>query len=146
MTAITLGMGEHSQPAISGAAPAPTRRISSSTTFRQTLKGADQPSELTRLLCGWHQAVTTREPEPRFALLGKLGEGAQGVVYRLVDRDCRREIAFKTVKAADADGHELSRFVHEAQITAQLEHPGIIPVHDFGVLGDGTVFYSMKQV
>jgi|GEM_PF-2231104 len=124
---------------------ATTRRVTSSTAFRH-LKGADKPGEISRLLRGWHQAVTTREPEPRFALIDKLGEGAQGVVYRLLDRDCRREIAFKTVKAADADGHELSRFVHEAQITAQLEHPGIVPVHDFGVLSDGTVFYSMKQV
>ncbi len=145
-TAITLGIGEASSPLTDHAAQEPTRRVTSSSTFRQTLKGADKPSELTRLLRGWHQAVTTRDPEPRFALLDKLGEGAQGVVYRLVDRDCRREIAFKTVKASDADGHELSRFVHEAQITAQLEHPGIIPVHDFGVLNDGTVFYSMKQV
>src|SRR5690606_5086660 len=88
----------------------------------------------------------TAQGEPRYSLIGTLGSGAQGVVYRLVDRDCRREIAFKTVRSREADPNDLSRFVHEAQITAQLEHPGIVPVHDFGVLADGTVYYTMKCI
>ena len=52
----------------------------------------------------------------------------------------------KSLRAEECDSGDISRFVHEAQITAQLEHPGIIPIHDFGMLPDGTAFYTMKRV
>ena len=84
--------------------------------------------------------------QPRFSPVTVLGEGSQGVVYRVADRDCRREVAFKLLAGEHASAEEVQRFVLEAQITAQLEHPGIVPVHDLGVLRDGTLYYSMKCV
>jgi len=86
------------------------------------------------------------ENAPRFSLVGKLGEGSQGIVYRVNDRDCHREVACKVLSYATTDPEEISRFIHEAQVTAQLEHPGIVPIHDLGELRDGTVFYTMKRV
>jgi serine/threonine protein kinase len=83
---------------------------------------------------------------PRFSLVGKLGEGSQGIVYRVNDRDCHREVACKVLSYATTDPEEISRFIHEAQVTAQLEHPGIVPIHDLGELRDGTVYYTMKRV
>ena len=83
---------------------------------------------------------------PRYSPVDRLGAGAQGVVWRVSDRDCRRELAFKLLATASASSEEAARFVMEAQITAQLEHPGIPPVHDIGRLNDGTLFYSMKCV
>jgi len=84
--------------------------------------------------------------QPRFSPVTVLGEGSQGVVYRVADRDCRREVAFKLLAGDHASAEDVQRFVLEAQITAQLEHPGIVPVHDLGVLRDGTLYYSMKCV
>ena len=84
--------------------------------------------------------------QPRFSPVTVLGEGSQGVVYRVADRDCRREVAFKLLAGDNASAEDVQRFVLEAQITAQLEHPGIVPVHDLGVLRDGTLYYSMKCV
>lgn len=83
---------------------------------------------------------------PRFTLVGKLGEGSQGIVYRVNDRDCHREVACKVLSYATSDPEEISRFIHEAQVTAQLEHPGVVPIHDLGELRDGTVYYTMKRV
>ncbi len=83
---------------------------------------------------------------PRFTLVGKLGEGSQGIVYRVNDRDCHREVACKVLSYSTSDPEEISRFIHEAQVTAQLEHPGIVPIHDLGELRDGTVYYTMKRV
>ncbi len=83
---------------------------------------------------------------PRFTLVGKLGEGSQGIVYRVNDRDCHREVACKVLSYSTSDPEEISRFIHEAQVTAQLEHPGVVPIHDLGELRDGTVYYTMKRV
>lgn len=83
---------------------------------------------------------------PRFTLVGKLGEGSQGIVYRINDRDCHREVACKVLSYATSDPEEISRFIHEAQVTAQLEHPGVVPIHDLGELRDGTVYYTMKRI
>src|SRR6185503_12323786 len=45
-----------------------------------------------------------------------------------------------------ADARQKARFVEEAQITGQLEHPNIVPIHQLGVHEDGRCFFSMKMV
>jgi serine/threonine protein kinase len=55
-------------------------------------------------------------------------------------------VAMKTLNSSTCDQADINRFINEAQITAQLEHPGIVPVHDFGVLPNGAVYYTMKRV
>ncbi len=110
------------------------------------LRGADHAEDLKGQLAGWHRAFTSHNARPRFLLDKRIGEGAQGVIFGVIDRDCRRTVALKTLHSSGVDATEVSRFIHEAQITAQLEHPGIVPVHDFGALPDGTVFYTMKRV
>jgi serine/threonine protein kinase len=110
------------------------------------LKGADHVEELGRQLRNWRLAFTSEQPRPRYTLNRQLGEGSQGIIFSIIDQDCRREVALKTLHQLGCDTSEISRFIHEAQITAQLEHPGIVPVHDFGVLPDGTVFYTMKRI
>ena len=66
--------------------------------------------------------------------------------FRVFDQDTKREIAFKVLRRERSAAHHLSRFVHEAQVTAQLDHPGVIPVYDFNQLDDGTLFYTMRAV
>ncbi len=111
-----------------------------------TLRGVDDQNVFARALQSWRQAVTDRQPLPRYRVVQRLGEGSQGLVFSVADRDCMREVALKTLHAHQCAADDVSRFIHEAQITAQLEHPGIVPVHDLEVLPDGTVFYTMKKV
>jgi serine/threonine protein kinase len=62
-----------------------------------------------------------------------------------VDQGIRREVAIKFL-LNHADENDKSRFIEEAQITGQLEHPNIVPIHQLGVHQDGRCFFSMKMV
>ncbi len=82
----------------------------------------------------------------RYVLMEKLGEGGMGVVYRVEDTVLDRHVALKVIRVVDTTGEFAARLSREAKIIAQLEHPGIVPVHDVGALADGRVFYTMKLV
>jgi hypothetical protein len=78
----------------------------------------------------------------------ELGRGAMGSVLRGMDTKLRREVALKVTSSprAQLPIELLARFVEEAQVTAQLEHPNIVPVHDLGVDPEGRAYYSMKLI
>lgn len=82
----------------------------------------------------------------RYALVEFLARGGMGAVYLAEDRVLNRSVAVKILDAADPDGSFAERLSKEARVLAQLEHPGIIPVHDAGSLPDGRAFYVMKFV
>jgi serine/threonine protein kinase len=75
----------------------------------------------------------------RYELVSTLGRGGMGVVYLARDTALDREVALKVFDRPAGDANE-------ARIIARLEHPGIVPVHDFGELPDGRFFYAMKRV
>ena len=82
----------------------------------------------------------------RYRLLDKLGQGGMGGVYRVEDSVLERQVALKVINVPDSDGQFADRLFREARVIAQLEHPGIVPVHDMGSLSDGRLFYTMKLV
>ncbi len=94
--------------------------------------------------------------DSRYQLLGEIGRGGMGAVIRVWDEDLRRTLAMKVVlgkedKAAKGatppvDSRTLGRFLEEAQITGQLDHPGIVPVHELGLGADGQVYFTMRLV
>lgn len=92
--------------------------------------------------------ASLEEPDAgaRFEIGPMLGRGGMGAVYRARDRELDRDVAIK-VLALDADraGGD-ARIAREAQILAQLEHPGIVAVYDRGRLADGRAFYVMRLV
>ena len=69
--------------------------------------------------------------------------GGIGEIYRAEDCQIGREVALKRLRDRTAPRH---RFLAEAQVTGQLEHPGIVPVHDLGTDEEGRPFYVMKFV
>ena len=81
----------------------------------------------------------------RYELVEPLGRGGMGAVYRVTDRALGRDVAMKVLSGV-TDAASLARLETEARILAQLEHPGIVPVHDVGTLPDGRLFYVMKLV
>lgn len=91
--------------------------------------------------------TATRNPDTDFALLSVLGEGGMGVVYSATQTAFDRSVALKMIKgrAATSEDHR-QKFLAEAAVTGELEHPNIIPVHDLGLTQDGKVFYAMKHV
>ena len=82
----------------------------------------------------------------RYELLEEIGRGGMGTVYVGRDTQLDRRVALKVLNIFDGEGREASRMAKEARILARLEHPGIVPVHDLGVLPDGRIFYAMKLV
>jgi serine/threonine protein kinase len=81
----------------------------------------------------------------RYQVLGEVARGGMGCVLRAADCDIRREVAVKYL-LDQKDPRLKVRFVEEAQITGQLEHPNIVPVHELGVDADRRLFFSMKMV
>jgi eukaryotic-like serine/threonine-protein kinase len=82
----------------------------------------------------------------RYKLREFIARGGMGVVYAAEDEKLSRRVALKVLDMPDENGELSNRLMREARILAQLEHPGIVPVHDVGVLPDGRIFYSMKFV
>jgi serine/threonine-protein kinase len=80
-------------------------------------------------------------------LLEEIGRGGIGVVHRWRDHALRRDLAVKLLREKYRDNADLRRrFVEEAQIGAQLQHPGVAPVHELGELPDGRPYFTMKLI
>ena len=75
-----------------------------------------------------------------------LGRGGMGTVYRALDHSLEREVALKVLRTSESGADEAGRLLREARVLARLEHPGLVPVHDAGVLPDGRPFYVMRLV
>ena len=85
--------------------------------------------------------------EGRYAIDRPLASGGMGAVLQITDHDFRRPAAMKIILSRHANSAEVTeRFLAEAQVTAQLEHPNIVPIHDLGVMEDGTLYFTMKLI
>ena len=101
-----------------------------------------------------HAAPPVGSAASRYVRLGELGRGGMGTVYRVLDTDLHRCLALKVIRNPGRPGAAMSarsrdlltRFLEEAQVTGQLDHPGIVPLHEIGVDKDGCVFFTMRLV
>ena len=94
-------------------------------------------------------------PGARYRVVDRIGQGGMGVVDRVWDQDLRRSLAMKRIRTDDDPASEsaggtsperVGRFLEEAQITGQLDHPGIVPVHELALDREGRAFFTMKLV
>jgi serine/threonine-protein kinase len=84
---------------------------------------------------------------PRYRNTELLGSGGVGLVHAALDSETGRVVALKTLKkGAVAEPRLVRQFLQEARVTAQLEHPNIVPIYDVGKLPDGQTFYTMRVV
>ena len=83
----------------------------------------------------------------RYQLLGEIARGGMGAILKGRDVDLGRDLAVKVILEEHRDDPEMvRRFVEEAQIGGQLQHPGIVPVHELGRFPDGRLYIAMKLV
>jgi formylglycine-generating enzyme required for sulfatase activity/serine/threonine protein kinase len=115
---------------------------------------ADTPGAATEELV---KRLSTHAPhESRYKLEGEVARGGMGAILKVWDEDLRRHLAMKILKGTGApstagvqppaDPKQLARFLEEAQVTGQLDHPGIVPVHELGLDSGGRVYFTMKLV
>jgi serine/threonine protein kinase len=94
--------------------------------------------------------VGTARPDasPRYVEARVLAQGGMGTILRAWDRLLQREVALKvlTQPGPEGEAETRARFLAEAYVTARLDHPGIVPVHDLGADTDGQPFFVMKLV
>jgi serine/threonine protein kinase len=83
----------------------------------------------------------------RYRIEGEIARGGMGVVRRAHDPALNRPLAVKVLLSGLAGRPEVERrFLEEAQVAGQLQHPGVPPVHDLGRLEDGRPFFAMKLI
>ena len=88
-----------------------------------------------------------RKNDRRYQLQGEIAQGGMGAIIRARDTDLGRDLAIKVLLERHKDKPEvIQRFVEEAQIGGQLQHPGIAPVYELGQFSDQRPFFSMKLV
>ena len=105
------------------------------------------PDELVRHL-------RRRETESRYEPRGEIARGGMGAVLRIWDKNLDRPLAMKVIlgqaeRAGDtppAETAKVARFLEEAQVTGQLDHPGIVPVHELGLDPENRVYFTMRLV
>ena len=118
-----------------------------------TTAGAEDPHESASLKL-LDRLSQHRQGGARYEILGKLAHGGQGSVLLVRDTDLCRTMAMKVLlRRADRsapgeplDPVSLGRFIEEAQVTGQLDHPGIVPVHELSVDEEGQVYFTMRLV
>ncbi|HZI66537.1 MAG TPA: ABC transporter substrate-binding protein [Thermoanaerobaculia bacterium] len=81
----------------------------------------------------------------RYEVVAEIGRGGMGVVYRARDPRLNRDVAVKLVASSELSADTQERFQREAQIVAQMDHPGIVPIHDVG-RHEGSYFFVMPLV
>jgi WD40 repeat protein len=85
--------------------------------------------------------------ESRYQLHGEIARGGMGAVLKGRDTDLGRDLAIKVLLDSHKDKPDVvRRFIEEAQIGGQLQHPGIVPVYELGQFADERPFFSMKLV
>ncbi len=106
----------------------------------------DEPSAHSPLVQP-SSAEMPRGPADRYQMLGEIARGGMGVVLKGRDPDLGRDLAFKVLRTEMANRPAaVQRFVEEAQVGGQLQHPGIVPVYDLGRFADGRPYFAMKLV
>lgn len=93
------------------------------------------------------RSIAAMSQPARYSEVGFLGAGGMGVVSSVADRLLGREVAMKSLDTRESGDAAVLRFLEEAQITGQLDHPGVVPVHDFGLTAaNERAYFTMKLV
>ncbi len=91
-----------------------------------------------------------RPAKSRYRVGREIARGGMGQIVEAFDEDLRSELVLKRIRdeelPEDRAEQVIQRFVEEAQVTAQLDHPGVVAVHELGLDSEGRVFFSMARV
>lgn len=119
----------------------------------------EQADSLRRMYGRWRRVAVAlgsldTGPEPsvpqdtggRYVHQGVVARGGMGEIHRVWDTQLERTLACKVLAGGERQARATARFLGEAQVAGQLDHPGVVPVHDIGIDRDGRVFFVMDLV
>jgi serine/threonine-protein kinase len=96
---------------------------------------------------GEPEGTATTAPASRYRVLGEIGRGDIGIVYEGRDVNLGRTVALKALRPELAeDDDAVRRFLEEAQLESQLQHPGVVPVYSLGLDERNRPYFVMKLV
>ncbi len=99
--------------------------------------------------------IAAENADLRYVFEEEIARGGMGIVYRVQDTELRRHLAMKVAidegvsdrsSSSRFDPVLLARFLEEARVTGQLDHPGIVPLHEVGIDARGRVYFTMRWV
>ena len=127
--------------------PSQKIRIGAATITLRRLQG-EQPTDMS--LAPAQQAIRRMLPaeilrEKKYDIGTVVARGGMGAILDAREAAIERKVAMKVMLDTN-DAGDIARFVAEAKVTGQLEHPNIVPVHELGVDENGQPFYTMKLV
>lgn len=108
------------------------------------LSEAEPSAELDADTSARHPFAIT--DEQRYREVNVVGAGGLGTVLLAHDERLARDVALKRMGPMVDAQQAAAQFAREARITARLDHPGIVPIHDAGVTADGRLFYTMRLI
>jgi serine/threonine protein kinase len=94
-----------------------------------------------------HIEELTLKPDGKYKFIRSIGFGGMKAVVQVSDKDTTRKVAMAIIPDfEDRPPKDINRFIREARITARLEHPNIVPIHDIGIDGQGSPYFTMKYL
>ncbi|WP_284721726.1 bifunctional serine/threonine-protein kinase/formylglycine-generating enzyme family protein [Polyangium sorediatum] len=90
--------------------------------------------------------IERKDYKERYEDIGPIGQGGFSEVREVWDRHVDRRVALKVQSPSRSLPEDCERFRQEVRITAQLQHPGVVPIYDWGELPDGRIWFTMKRV
>ncbi|WP_197169226.1 protein kinase domain-containing protein [Novipirellula galeiformis] len=82
-----------------------------------------------------------------YELIEVIGQGGEGIVHAARQASIDRTVALKMIRSGLGEAaHARDKFLSEAVVTGDLEHPNIVPIYDLGTTNDGSPFYVMKRI
>ncbi len=116
-------------------------------TFPKVVLRESSDAEPERIVRPSSPELPNRKSTGRYQLHGEIARGGMGAILKGRDTDLGRDLAIKVLLDSHKDRPEMiQRFIEEAQIGGQLQHPGIAPVYELGQFADKRPFFSMKLV
>ncbi|QDV25411.1 protein kinase domain-containing protein [Aureliella helgolandensis] len=141
--------GEQTRIPQMGPDPSPTTPDGQASCVEHGARKNERPLQLIDAI------VPEGDSSQQYLVMEEIDRGGMGVVLKVWDVNLRRVIALKVIRgdelsngsrSEEAGTGLLKRFVHEAQITSQLDHPGVVPIHELSEDHDGRKFFTMKYV
>jgi serine/threonine-protein kinase len=108
---------------------------------------ATRPSRESRTPPARDDLDDTETSGARYEMRDRIGEGGMGEVYLCADHRVGRDIAMKVIRPARSGSEDARRrFIREARVQGQLEHPSVVPVYDLGKDANGSAYFTMRRV